>query len=173
MTEQTASAGLESLAEDGVPTDARGPSWQPLHGVTSGAFATPVGGSAAAPAFPGESYSFTFDANPGDYLSFATMLVQSNDLFYAPDERGVGLFDAAGSPISGDITDDVQLWDAGTEMNEAPGAGPNQAPRQAGMDIGPDEDGTITEVDLTMSADGFYYPAVSDVIRVTIRPQAN
>ena len=168
----TASAGLESLAEDGDPATLA-TELASVDGVASGAFATPVGASAAAPAFPGESYSFTFDANPGDYLSFATMLVQSNDLFYAPDERGVGLFDAAGSPISGDITDDVQLWDAGTEMNEAPGAGPNQAPRQTGMDIGPDEDGTITEVDLTMSADGFYYPAVSDVIRVTIRPQAN
>ena len=168
----SASDGLESLAEDGDPATIA-TELASVDGVASGAFATPVGGSAPAPAFPGESYSFTFDANPGDYLSFATMLVQSNDLFYAPDERGVGLFDAAGSPISGDITADVQLWDAGTEVNEAPGAGPDQAPRQTGPDIGDDEDGTITEVDVTMSADGFYYPAISDVIRVTIRPQVN
>ena len=170
---EAASKGMEALAEDGVPT-ALADELAAVDGVTSGAFATPAGGSDPAPAFPGQNYSFTFDANPGDYLSFATMLVQSNDLFFAPDERGVGLFDAAGAPISGDITDEVQLWDAGTEMNEAPGAGPNQAPRQAEPDTGADEEGgTVHEVDVMMAADGFYYPAITDVIRVTIRPQAN
>jgi len=35
--------------------------------------------------------------------------------------------DAAKMPTSGEVTGDVMLWDAGTEVNEAPGAGPNQA----------------------------------------------
>lgn len=168
-----ASDGLESLAEDGDP-EMLASELAAVDGVASGAFATPVGGADPAPAFPGESYSFTFDAIPGDYLSFATMLVQSNDLFYAPDERGVGLFDAAGEPISGDITDDIQLWDAGTEVNEAPGAGPDQAPRQTGPDTGADEEGgAVHEVDVMMSDDGFHYPEIADVIRVTIRPVTN
>ncbi|MEM6957988.1 MAG: spondin domain-containing protein, partial [Myxococcota bacterium] len=66
----------------------------------------------------------------------ATMFVQSNDVFIGPDEAGIPLFDAAGAPISGDITDQVVLWDVGSEANEAPGSGPNQAPRQSGPDIG-------------------------------------
>ena len=33
---------------------------------------------------PGESESITFNAGKGHYLSFATMFVKSNDLFYAP-----------------------------------------------------------------------------------------
>lgn len=168
-----ASDGMEALAEDGEP-EALANELAALEGVASGAFATPVGGAGPAPAFPGESYTFTFEANPGDYLSFATMLVQSNDLFFAPDERGVGLFRAGDEPISGDITDEVQLWDAGTEVNEAPGAGPNQAPRQAGPNTGDaEEGGTVHEVDVMMSADGFRYPGIADVIRVTIRPVTN
>ena len=168
-----ASDGMESLAEDGEP-ERLADELAALDGVASGAFATPVGGDAPAPAFPGESYTFTFEANPGDYLSFATMLVQSNDLFFAPDERGVGLFGAGDEPISGDVTDEVQLWDAGTEVNEPPGAGPNQAPRQAGPDTGDaEEGGTVHEVDVMMSADGFHYPTIADVIRVTIRAPSN
>jgi hypothetical protein len=169
----SASDGMEALAEDGEP-QALADELATLEGVASGAFATPVGAETPAPAFPGESYTFTFEAIPGDYLSFATMLVQSNDLFYAPGERGVGLFGVGDQPISGNITDEVQLWDAGTEVNEAPGAGPNQAPRQAGPDTGHAEDGgTVHEVDVMMSADGFHYPDIAEVIRVTIRALSN
>jgi hypothetical protein len=63
----------------------------------------------------------------------------------------------------------VTLWDAGTEVNEEPGAGPNQAPRQSGPDTGDEEMAgvrPIAEVD-----DGFSYPAVADVIGVTVTPQ--
>ena len=35
-----------------------------------------------------------------------------------------------------DVTNEFRFWDAGTEVNEAPGIGPNQAPRQAGPDTG-------------------------------------
>jgi len=59
------------------------------------------------------------------------MFAQSNDLFFAPEPNGIPLFDAAGRARSGDSPDSIVLWDAGTEMNEQPGAGPNQAPRQA------------------------------------------
>ncbi|MQA90416.1 MAG: hypothetical protein GEU90_09285 [Gemmatimonas sp.] len=93
------------------------------------------------------------------------MLGQSNDLFFSPDERGIDLF-AGNRPVSGDVTDQVDLWDAGTEINEPPGAGPNQAPRQSGPDTGPDENGVVRLVE-----DGFVYPEVSEMIRVTLQPQ--
>ncbi|MFH1277071.1 MAG: spondin domain-containing protein [Candidatus Eisenbacteria bacterium] len=130
----------------------------------SGAFDTPAGGSSAAPIGPGEAYEFRIAAAPGGRLSFATMFVQSNDLFYAPDGDGIALFDGGGAPLSGDVTSQVFLWDGGTEMNEEPGIGANQAPRQGGGDTGPvDMNGAVRLV-----GDGYAYPAVSDVIEVTV-----
>ena len=112
----------------------------------SGVFNTPVGAGGPAPIFPGEAYEFTFGANPGDKLSFATMFVQSNDLFYAPTGAGIALFNGM-TPVNGDVTAQVHLWDAGTEMNEEPGVGANQAPRQGGPNMGAiDADTTVRMV---------------------------
>jgi len=36
-----------------------------------------------------------------------------------------------GNPRTGDVTADVQLWDAGTEVNMEPGVGADQPPRQS------------------------------------------
>lgn len=91
------------------------------------------------------------------------MFVQSNDLLFAPDPKGIDLFDAAKMPKSGDVTGDVMLWDAGTEVNEAPGAGPNQAPRQAAANTGPGENDVVHPV-----SDGFTYPVVREVIQVLV-----
>ena len=128
-------------------------------------FAVPVGGMHPAPIFPGEAYEFSFTARPNDRLNFATMFVQSNDLFVAPSHAGISLFDRSGNPIEGDITAYLNLLDAGTEVNEEPGVGPNQAPRQSGPNTGPDENGVVRVVD-----DGYSYPAVEDIVKVTIYP---
>src|SRR5262249_50284852 len=77
---------------------------------------------------PGQPFAIM--ATPGDRLSFAAMFVQSNDLFSAPPGGSLALFDKAGRPVSGNLTSRVELYDAGTEVNQAPGAGPDQAPRQ-------------------------------------------
>lgn len=108
---------------------------------------------------------FEVKAEPGDHLAFATMFVQSNDKFYAPADGSIALFDAAGKPVSGDLTSMVQLYDAGTEKDELPGAGPNQAPRQKAMNQGPDEGSNVL-----VANDGFAYPAVNAVIKLTIAP---
>ncbi|RMG71322.1 MAG: hypothetical protein D6711_15565, partial [Chloroflexi bacterium] len=141
---------------------------QPLPITEAGVFNTPIDGNEPAPAFPNSAYSFDVHGVPGDVLSFATMLVQSNDLFFAPDPAGIPLFDEMGTPIEGDITAQVLLWDAGTEVNEAPGEGPNQAPRQTAPNTGDDEMGVVGEVN-----DGFSYPAVTEYIRVTIVPHTD
>ena len=158
--------GLEGLAEDGDPSslDAALADQSGIAG--NGVFNTPVGSDGPGPAGPGATYEFSISARPGDWLSFATMFVQSNDLFYAPDERGIALWDDNGAVIDGDITDLILLRDAGTEVNQAPGIGPDQAPRQAGANTGADEAGVEQLVD-----DGFDYPATSSVIRVTISAQ--
>ena len=151
-------AGLEALAEDGNPAELAASLPR-----NSGVFATPVGADGPGPLTPGSAYEFTFVARPGDRLSFATMYVQSNDLFLAPGDTGIALFTNDRLPISGDVTGQIGLWDAGTEVNEAPGVGANQAPRQAAANTGADEGGTVRLVD-----DGFTYPAVADIVRITI-----
>ena len=60
--------------------------------------------------------------------------------------NGIALFDAKGNPISGDVTDKLILWNAGTEVDEEIGIGPNQGPRQKGMNTGADEHGVVRRV---------------------------
>src|SRR3712207_6522963 len=109
---------------------------------------------------------FTVVARPGDRLHFAVMFAQSNDVFLAPRASGIELFDRDGRPFSGDATGAVVLWDAGTEVNQPPGAGPDQAPRQGAPNTGTDENGIIHVL-----SDGYRYPAVANALRVTIVPQ--
>ena len=150
-------AGLEALAEDGNPAPLAASLTR-----NSGVFTTPVGADSPGPLTAGNAYEFSFIARPGDRLSFATMYVQSNDLFLAPGETGLALF-IDGQPISGDVTAQIELWDAGTEVNEAPGVGANQAPRQASANTGAAEGGVVRLVD-----DGFTYPAVANIVRIII-----
>ena len=156
--------GLEALAEDGDPAGLAAAANGTAGVASSGTFTTPDGASQAGPLGPGQSYSFTITAAPGDRLSFATMLVQTNDLFVAPGDTGVALFDGGGQPLS-DITQMVKLWDAGTEKNQEPGIGPDQAPRQAATNTGESESQPVGPV-----SDGFTYSKVSDLLEVTITP---
>ena len=134
-----------------------------------GIFNTPIGATDPGPIGPGESYEFSFTAGPGNYLSLATMFIQSNDLFYTFPGSGLALFDDMGNPVTGDVTSDILLYDAGTEVNEEPGVGANQAPRQSGPDTGTDEGGVLGRIsDGTMGRGGYTYPNVADVIQVVI-----
>lgn len=165
---EPASAGLEAIAEDGQPAFLA-PTLERTGGViVAGAFETPVGDTEPAPIGPGGVYEITFEAEPGDRFSFVTMFVQSNDVFIAPDPDGIDLFDD-GDPIDGDVTDEVFLWDAGTEFNQEPGVGSDQAPRQAADNTGADEDGVVLPIEDI--DDGYTYPDADQVIRVTITPR--
>lgn len=131
----------------------------------SGVFTTPAGAGEIGAALPGDTYQWTFNGAPGDRLSIATMLVQSNDYFFAPDELGIPLYNASGQPLSGDVTQYVKLWDAGTEGDEVPGQGSNQAPRQSGLNTGPtDPDNQVRRV---LSGD---LPAVEELVQVSLSP---
>jgi len=160
--------GLEAQAEDGNPA-VLAKSLEGHKGVMSfGVFNTPVGADKPGPIIPGGSYVFTFTATPGERLSFALMFGQSNDLFYSPKEEGIKLFNEVGTPTGGDITSKVILWDAGTEVNQEPGIGSDQAPRQKAPNIGTSEGKTVRAIKDVK--DGFAYPKVKDVMRVTISP---
>lgn len=159
-----AGKGLEKLAETGNP----GPLLRSVTGAkdiaSAGADDQPVGGTAHGPITPGQGYQFEISALPGQSLSVAWMFGQSNDLFYAND-RPIALFDAAGKPVRGDMTPQLSLWDAGTEVNEEPGLGPNQGPRQQTPDAGVAEHKAVAHV-----SDRFTYPRTAQVLRLTIAP---
>ncbi|RYZ06764.1 MAG: hypothetical protein EOO73_14530 [Myxococcales bacterium] len=133
---------------------------------SSGVFNTPTGDAAPGPATPGKSYEFTIHAGRKQKLSFATMLAATNDLFYAPNGDGIALYDEDGEPLSGDVTDQVYLWDAGTEVNEEPKVGPNTVSKQAAPNTGPVEGGNVQLIEDT--EDTFEYPAVSEVLSVEV-----
>jgi hypothetical protein len=96
----------------------------------------------------------------------AQMFGQSNDWFYAPSPNGIALFDDKGKPVSGDITDQLYLWDAGTEKDEEIGIGPNQGPRQKGTNTGEAENGVVHRV-----KDVRYAGRNAEYFRVTITPE--
>ena len=176
-TGESASDGIEGVAEDGTPGTLGGE----LEASESddirdaGVFNTPDGAGEAGPLAPGNSYSFEVDAQPGERLSFATMYIQSNDLFYGVQPEGLPLF-SSDAPLNGAVTEEVILYDAGTEGDEEPGTGLNQAPRQSGANTGPAGEGSIVKVtntdsDRFLEDGGFAYEETENVVKVTITPQ--
>ena len=150
--------GLENLAEDGNPL--------PLLEVdsfsSSAVFADQESGG-YEPLMPGTITTFEIQASEGEHLFFASMLAQTNDLFLGSPPQGIPLFDGE-TPIEGELADSLVLYDAGTEANQAPGLGSDQAPRQAGPDTGvEDPDASVREVD-----DGYSYPLPSAVLSVRV-----
>jgi hypothetical protein len=73
----------------------------------------------APPIAPGGAFEISFEAVPSDRLSFASMYVPSNDLFLSP-RPAIQLYED-GEPVSGDVTETIGLFDAGTELNGEPG----------------------------------------------------
>ncbi len=146
---RAAGAALETLAEDGNPKPPIAVLSQQAGVKQSGLF------------LPGQPVTIT--ADPEDRIAFASMFVQIQCSLLATGPEGIALFDAEGIPTRGELTSEVTLWDAGTEQNEAPGIGANQAPRQPRPNTAPSEGGAVGQVH-----DGFSYPAVSQVIKIEI-----
>ncbi|HEU4833460.1 MAG TPA: spondin domain-containing protein [Pyrinomonadaceae bacterium] len=159
--------GLEMQAEDGDPSGLVS-SLVTMHHSSSlhGVFNKPVGAMAAGPIRPGDSFEFTVTAMPGMKLFMTQMFGQSNDWFYAPSINGIALFDSKGNPVSGDITNQLYLWDAGTEKDEEIGIGPNQGPRQKGMNTGEAENGVVHRV-----ADTRWTGRNTEFFRIMITPE--
>lgn len=155
--------GLEQLAETGNPEGLLKYVSAESGVAGVGAAARSIGATADGPLTPGQAYEFEISATPGQSLSLAWMFGQSNDLFYS-NERPIALF-VGGQPVRGDMTTQLSLWDAGTEVNEEPGLGPNQGPRQKSPDAGVSEKQAVAHV-----RDGFTYPATAQVLRLSITP---
>lgn len=165
---EKANLGTARIAEDGFPDEMLAILGADSD-VKSFAAQTSPGGPDNGPAvFAGESVTFTISAVPGDKFQFETMFVQSNDWFYAFSGGGVELFNGD-TPLSGDLTSRVNLYDAGTEQDTAPGTGPDQKPVQDPMatNVGPDEDEDIARA---AERHNFTIPSTADVIRITFTP---
>jgi hypothetical protein len=158
-----AASGIEMQAEDGNPMGLIEAVSGKVGNARIGFFNTPIGANMPAPILPGGVYEFEVNAVEGQKLTLTTMFGQSNDLFYAPS-KAIALFEN-GQPLNGDITDKFQLWDAGTEVNEEPGTGVNQAPRQKMANMGMTEKGIVRSV-----VDGFTYPQTNSVLKITVTP---
>ena len=129
--------GLENLAEDGSPDKL----YDTLNeAYSAGKFDAASDGYSDAAAAPGESFSIEISAKPGDKLSFASMLIQSNDYFIGTSDDGFELF-RGNEPITGAI--ETTIWDAGTEVDEPLGAGDNQPMQQVSPNTGADENGSV------------------------------
>lgn len=171
MLGHQADEGTARIAEDGFPMKKAMDLMNNSMVSMSGTFES-AGGADMGPAlFAGESATFTITAKPGDKLQMQTMFVQSNDWFYGFGDKGLDLFNGS-TPISGNVTGKLVLYDAGSEMDTAPGTGPFQKPVQDPMatDVGPDDN--VQHITMAMMRHKeFNIPANASVIKVTVTPQ--
>jgi hypothetical protein len=132
---------------------------------------------APGPLGPGEAFDVTLTAGRNQRFNFAAMFGESNDWFFGPGPEGIPLYDDAGNPVTGDVTAQVALWNAGTEIDQEPFVGDSTGPKQTAPDFGaPDPDPTVRDIPSTVTlTDGstFTRPAIADMIRVTVTPGAN
>ncbi|TWI88755.1 spondin domain-containing protein [Chitinophaga japonensis] len=129
--------------------------------VASGTFK----GSGTPPVIlPGQSVSFSFPAGKGQAISFATMYGWSNDMFFAPANPGIALYDDMGQPVEGDVSAQVKLWDNGSKINQAPGM---DNPHNSA-----DENGVVTAVD-GMDAQGHSFLPADQLVKAMLAYDAD
>ncbi len=178
----SASAGLESLAEDGDAATlteeflSSGAGF--VEGVIPGA-----GGATPGPLDSGETTSLTFTVDrslaSSRYFNYASMLIPSNDAFIANgNPEAIELFDEDGNFLGADfVVSGSEVLDAGTEVNdEAEDSTAFFA--QSSPNTGTDENGTVRlhsgfdpEGRILGSADfanGDFTAADYDLVRISV-----
>lgn len=109
---------------------------------------------------PGQTVSFRFSASIGQAVTFSSMYGWSNDLFFAPANPGIALYDQNKKPIEGDVSAQIKLWDNGTRVNQAPGANV--------VHPGIAENNAITEVNGKDAQGNAYLPA-SSLVKASLK----
>lgn len=140
---EPATAGLELLAEEGDPSVLSGEFAAATNGLGVDGVITNAAGFAGAPVLdPGETGSLTLtidDTSLNTFFSFASMVIPSNDSFIGNVKQDAyrifnddGTFaDPADIEIFG-----RDIWDAGTELNNASGGAAFSALGGVGADEG-------------------------------------
>lgn len=121
-------------------------------------------GTASPVIFPGQSTTIQFSAAKGEAITFATMYGASNDLFFAPENPGIEVYDEEGMPIEGDVSTQVKLWDNGTRINQEPGATVNHP--------GSPDSKNITEV-IGSDAQGNTYLPAAELVKASLKYDGN
>ncbi len=117
---QAARAGIEQVAEDGLTTNIT----REFSDFDRGAAQATIAGPNTPDLLPGEGNGVLLDINnpatSGRYLSYAAMILPSNDTFVANDNsRAIEVFDDQGRFIGADfVIRGNQARDAGTEVND-------------------------------------------------------
>ncbi len=163
--------GTSRIAEDGFTTVKTNDLNNNSAIYTNGEFVAPGGPDNGPAILAGEQSMFMIKGKPGQKLQIQTMFVQSNDWFYAFGNGGLNLFNA-NTPISGDVTSQLILFDAGTEYDEPLGLGSTQKPDQGPFDtnFGPPDSLNAVKI-ANAKHPNFVIPATPSVIKVTITPQ--
>ncbi|MGH2624133.1 MAG: spondin domain-containing protein, partial [Sphingobacterium sp.] len=115
---------------------------------------------------PGESIAIQFSAAKGQAFSFVTMYGWSSDLFFAPENPGITLYKEDGSPIEGDVSSQIKLWDNGTRINQAPGPAVTRPGTPEGIPQ------PITEVKGN-DTQGNNYAAASSLMKASLHYEGN
>lgn len=115
---------------------------------------------------PGESVTFQFSAAKGQAITFATMYGWSNDLFFAPANPGIQVYQDNGTPVEGDVSSQIRLWDNGTRINQVPGA---SVSHPGAAEATPKN---ITEVQ-GADAQGNTYAAAASLMKATLHYEGN
>lgn len=163
-----ASTQLEALAEDGNPRPLLQylavdvPGVEVIDVLAAGGV-SPDGNYDESAMLPGQQASVTRTPLTATHMTLIFMFAWSNDVVVS----GVFPIDATSAPADAGPTTALAMYDAGTEVNQEPGAGADQAPLQTAPNTGADEGGVITEF---AGDDGFghVYPLVQDFARVEI-----
>jgi len=129
--------------------------------VESGTF---QGTGSPALILPGQSVSIQFSAAKGEAITFASMYGWSNDLFFAPANPGILVYDTNGNPIEGDVSSQVKLWDNGTRLNQKPGSTVSHP--------GVADSKSISEVKGSDAQGNTYLPA-SSLVKATLKYNGN
>ncbi len=110
---------------------------------------------------PGGHASQVISLRSDERLSYVAMFGQSNDVLVSTPPGGVSVLRPDGSvaPIP------LSLFDAGTERNEEPGVGENQAPRQAEANTGEAVERSVARID-GLDVEGWTYPDPLDFVSV-------
>ena len=161
---EAASSGLEALAEDGDPAILLDTLAQDPGVVWFEVLSTLTGDTyEEAPLSPGDQIEVSFTAARGELLTFAQMYGESNDIFLAT----VAPIAVTGD-LDGALTGQLALFDAGTELNQEPGLGADQAPRQSAPGAGTAENATITRLSGGADAEGWSYPDLGSFVALTV-----
>lgn len=162
---------LEALAEDGDPTSLYAAIEQdPAVTQLSYLQYTDEVDYHAAPMGPGVFAFTTAEIAPDTLFSVLFMYGQSNDVVIAG--LGLSAFDEADAPISTELSSALAFYDLGTEQNQEPGVGADQAPRQSAPNTGTAESGVVARID-GVDAEGYSYPSAAEILTLELYPTAD